>query len=136
VFVLEKELTEWSVAMSRKELMQCRAVVEFDIACTHLNPVFDWRDASGDPYMQIDVGDTLHAIAATTLVDKISKVRFGHCAFENCPRDRVFKLDSEHMRLFCSHQCATSEGQRKRRAEKTRPNGKSSYENMQRGQRG
>lgn len=93
----------------------------FDAATDHGKAVLDWEWGTAEPRVVIVVRGSLAAMAVATRVEKLTGARFGLCRFRNCPRNKVFKLESEHKRKYCSLECARADGQRRRRAEAAKP---------------
>jgi hypothetical protein len=73
---------------------------------------FEWRGAQH--IAALEAWDVVTAILATIYVDHLHGTKFGFCKRDDCRNP--YKIESKHIRKYCSQYCAHLESLRRMRA--------------------
>jgi hypothetical protein len=121
--VVETRLTDdprtWYDFFKDQPLSEDPMFALFDKSGLVLKLLIDHSLDTGEPFGTIEAETTLEGMAASVVLERGSGgTKYARCAFENCQRMRVFKVGNQPNQLYCSHECARADGQRRRRAQK------------------
>jgi hypothetical protein len=115
VTLTDTKLLTWQDALSDESLSELARQFEF--------PRIDVRPlgTGKSEFAVAETDTTLDALLASVHIDCIRGARFKRCARRDCPeKDRIFELDSNHARKYCSPYCAHLASLRRLRARKRR----------------